>query len=334
MIYLERILFCWGLRKGKIQSMPIVSVVIPTFNRSHYLKAAIQSVLRQTYQDFEIIVVDDGSTDDTRKVVSSFGSRVLYFHQSNHGSPQARNVGLRLAKGKYLALLDCDDLFSTDRLVRGVEVLNQMPQIALVHGEVEAIDSEGKLIPKETAYIRKFYQKERKDGSGYLRILKGNAMFPSTILFRRECLNHAGFFNPAFAPREDYDWYLRLALEHQVYLLESPPVALYRKHKINQSSRYDSKAIARVYVAILQQQLTFISERLTPSPLSSPPFRGRGKGEGEYQNVRSAILAKLAEYYWTCDLKREVRTSLFEAIRLNPSIVFDPYSLKRLILSL
>ena len=279
---------------------------------------AIRSILNQTYQDFEIIVVDDGSTDDTKKVASSFGPKVVYFYQSNQGSPIARNVGLKLAKGKYLALLDCDDLFLRNRLERGVKILDQMSDISLVHGEVEAIDSEGKPVPEETAYIKKFYSREKKEGSGYLQILKGNAMFPSTILFRRECLDRAGFFNPSFIPREDYDWYLRLAAKEQVYLLDGP-IVLYRRHKANQSLQYDSRAIARVYVAILQQQLSFISGR----------FSGF-----EYRKMRSAILAKLAEYYWTADFKKEVRTSLFEAIRLDPAAAFDLHSLKRLILSL
>ena len=299
--------------------MPTVSIIIPTFNRSHYLQMAIQSILNQTYQDFEIIIVDDGSTDDTKKVASSFGPKVIHFYQSNQGPSVARNVGLHRARGKYLALLDCDDLFLPDRLERGVKALDRMPHVGLVHGEVEVIDSEGQIIPEETNYNQKLYAKERKEGSSYLRILKGNAMFPSTILFRRECFERAGLFNPAFAPREDYDWYLRLALSHQVYLLEGPPVTSYRLHEANQSLRYDSKAIARVYVGILQQQLSLISERFTG-------FR--------YRSLRSAILAKLAEYYWTGDFKKEVRTSLFEAIRLDPATAFDLHLLKRLILSL
>ena len=299
--------------------MPIVSIVIPTFNRSRYLRKAIESVLAQTFQDFEIIVMDDGSTDDTRKIASSFGSKVSYFYQTNQGSPEARNAGLRLAKGKYLGLLDCDDLFLPDWLERGMEILNRMPQVALVHGETEVIDSEGKLIPEETAYIRKFYEKERKEGSGYLRILKGNAMFPSAILFRRECLERVGFFNPAFAPREDYDWYLRLALQNQVYLLERPAVVLYRRHKVNQSGQYDSKATAQVYVAILEQQLSLISKYMIGS---------------QYRRVRGSILAKMAEYHWTRGSKKEVKASLLEAIRLDPAAVFNLSSLKRLVFSL
>ncbi len=299
--------------------MPTVSIVIPTFNRSHYLKMAIQSVLNQTYQDFEIVVVDDGSTDDTQKVASSFGDKVLYFYQSNQGSPIARNMGLKLAKGKYLALLDSDDLFLPDRLERGVKALDRMLHIGLVHGEVKVINAQGAIIPEDTAYFQKFYVTERKKGSSYLQILKGNAMFPSTILFRRECLDRAGFFNPNFQPREDYDWYLRLALQDQVDLLEGPAVAFYRRHKTNLCLKYDLQATSRVYVEILQQQLSLISKY----------FSGL-----QYRRIRSAILAKLAEYYWTANLKREVRTSLFEAICLDPSIVLDPHSLKRLIFSL
>lgn len=298
---------------------PTVSVVIPTFNQSYYLGKAIQSVLNQTYQNFEVIVIDDGSIDDTRTVATSFGEKVVYFYQSNQGSPIARNVGLKMAKGKYLAILDSDDLFLPDRLERGVKVLEEMPYIGLVHGEVEAIDSKGSLISRETAYIKKFYSQEKKQGSGYFRILKGNAMFPSTILFRRECLNRTGFFNPSFVPREDYDWYLRLALTDQVYLLDSPAIVLYRRHEASQSLQHDSQAIACVYVEILKQQLSLIANRFSNL---------------QYRKMRSAILAKLAEYQWTNRSKEEVKTNLCEAIRLDPTTAFDPHSLKRLILSL
>ena len=299
--------------------MVTVSVIIPTFNGSKFLGTAIESVLNQTYQDFELIVVDDGSTDDTRKVVSQFGEKVFYFYQPNQGSPQARNAGLRLTRGIYLALLDSDDVFLPDRLERGVEFLNRTPDVALVHGETQVVDSYGKPVPEATEYNRGLYAKERREGSSYFRILDGNAMFPSTILFRRECLDRVGFFDPAFPPREDYDWYLRFALDYKVQLLESPPVCQYRLHNQNQSNRYDAEAIARVYVAILNRQLSLIRTR----------FQGI-----QYRKMRSRILAKQAEYHWTNHSKQEVRESLLEAIRLDPSIALDWRSLRRLIFSL
>src|SRR5436309_855641 len=111
----------------------LVSVVIPTFNSADYLVQAIQSVLAQTYQDFEILVVDDASTDHTEEAIQPFADRVIYLRQERGGPSVARNRGILQAKGELIAFLDADDLWRPNKLARQVEYLNQHPEACLVY---------------------------------------------------------------------------------------------------------------------------------------------------------------------------------------------------------
>src|SRR5450755_820624 len=129
---------------------PRVSVIVPAYNAAVYLPHAIDSVLAQTFVDWEIVVVDDGSTDHTQSVVESYrpalADKLQYIHQSNHGLPAARNTGIKAARGEFIALLDADDVWLPQRLERGVQVLDSDPEIGLVHARVARIDTKGMVI--------------------------------------------------------------------------------------------------------------------------------------------------------------------------------------------
>jgi glycosyltransferase involved in cell wall biosynthesis len=124
--------------------MPMVSVIIATYNRARYLPATVASVLGQTFHDFELIVVDDGSTDDTAVVLKPFQGRLRYVYQENAERGAARNRGLRLASGKYVAFLDSDDLWAPNKLEAEVETLRRRPGLGLVYSDACYIDSEGR----------------------------------------------------------------------------------------------------------------------------------------------------------------------------------------------
>ena len=114
--------------------MPKVSVIIPAYNASDYIAAAINSVLRQTFKDYEIIVVNDGSTDNTVDVLKPFMSRIRYIYQDNKGEKGAKNTGIKLAEGEYIALLDSDDLWMEDKLERQVPILDESgPEVGIIH---------------------------------------------------------------------------------------------------------------------------------------------------------------------------------------------------------
>ena len=111
---------------------PLVSVIIPTYNSSQYIKEAIDSVLAQTYKNFEIIVIDDGSTDNTKEVLAPYLSVIKYIYKNNGGPASARNRGIKEANGEFVAFLDADDVWKPDRLARGVDILDQRPEVGLI----------------------------------------------------------------------------------------------------------------------------------------------------------------------------------------------------------
>lgn len=126
-------------------SAPLFSVIIPVFNGAGTIARAIQSVLEQSFRDFELIVVDDGSSDETGAVVQGFGDRLRYLHQDNAGVSRARNNGAQLARGQWLAFLDCDDWFLPDRLARHAAMIQVSPSLDFLIGGFESRDEHGKL---------------------------------------------------------------------------------------------------------------------------------------------------------------------------------------------
>jgi len=130
-------------------SKPLVSVVIPTYNSAQYLPESIESVLSQSWQDFEIIIVDDGSTDNTQEVVGAFKSiKIRYVRQEHSGGPsRPRNVGIHHARGKYISLFDSDDLMSRHKLAEAVPFLEQYPDLGLLFANFEVCNERGDIFP-------------------------------------------------------------------------------------------------------------------------------------------------------------------------------------------
>ena len=130
-------------------SLPTVSVIIPTFNRAEFICSAIKSVLKQTYSDFELIVVDDGSTDDTGLRVRQLNdSRLKYIWQPNHGRSHARNRAILEAKGSFIAFLDSDDLYLPEKLALQVDYFNQHPEVSMIYTSAYCINEAGNRLPE------------------------------------------------------------------------------------------------------------------------------------------------------------------------------------------
>lgn len=234
----------------------LVSVVIPTYQRGYILDRAIQSVLDQTYRQVEIVVADDGSTDSTREVVARFGPVVRYFHQPNAGVSAARNLGLRNARGEFIALLDSDDCWLPWKLEAQVRLLKRFPEVGMVWTDMVAIDDDGRCL--DEAHLRNFYHAYRElptndffERSGRLidlwpeapeqlarrhyfvgdifsQMLLGNLVHTSTVLLRRERLQLVGGFDQThrFAG-EDYEYHLTTSYHGPVALLDVSSI-LYR----------------------------------------------------------------------------------------------------------
>jgi len=186
--------------------MPKVSVIIPTYNRAHLVTLAIESVLSQTYQDFEIIVVDDGSRDNTQAIIESISDpKIRYLYQANQGPGAARNTGIRAATGQYVAFLDTDDLLLPEKLALQVEALGKQPELGLVAGGHLFVDEAGKPLAERRPWL----------SHPELSLTTWLYTCPITInaaLVRREWLARAAGFDPALGGQaEDWDLWLRLA---------------------------------------------------------------------------------------------------------------------------
>jgi glycosyltransferase involved in cell wall biosynthesis len=196
--------------------MPRVSIIIPAYNAAAFLPDALESVLRQTYQDWEVILVDDGSTDNSRAVVESFlpgfQGKLHYLYQSNQGQSAARNLGIRNSSGEFIALLDADDAWLEQRLELGVAVLDSDPNAGLVHGKVARINEAGEFIEYPPSPPRK-YLEGRIAGAIYTR--RAHLLCP-TILFRRACVDAVGVFDEPMRATEDRDLCFRIAERYDV----------------------------------------------------------------------------------------------------------------------
>ena len=210
--------------------MPLVSAAIITYNRAHYLDGAIASVLDQTFDDFELIVVDDGSTDDTERVVARYGDRVRYVRREHGGKAAARNAAAELAAGDYLAFCDSDDMWYPDRLARQVRVLRADPRVGMVHGHVDVVDAQGRPLPERTAAGRAVFGAAHRKRATYASYAFDCRCLSSTVLLRREVFDAVGLYDCRL-PIEDYDFYLRLVLAYEVAFLHGPALAVYRAHE-------------------------------------------------------------------------------------------------------
>lgn len=208
------------------EQLPRVSVIVPTHNSARYLPEAIDSVLGQTYRDFEIIVVDDGSTDDTQEVLARYGDQIRVVRQRNQGSAAARNAGILAARGEFIAFLDADDLWLPQKLERQMPLFGERPEIGWVYSDYREFDESG-------LRTRSFFEREglRPPPEGWvlLALAKGCITWTTTVVVRASCFQEAGLFDGAFPRAQDYDMWLRLAARFPVACV-AEVLALYRRH--------------------------------------------------------------------------------------------------------
>jgi glycosyltransferase involved in cell wall biosynthesis len=206
---------------------PIVSVIVPTYNRGNYLKKAISSVLSQTFKDFEIIVINNYSTDNTLEVINQFkDSRIKVINFKNEGIiAKSRNQGICQSTGKYIAFLDDDDLWISDKLQVQVKYLEENPICGMVYSNVFKIDeNDGKhgllLIPKQL-----------KNGRIFSYLVHENIIPILSVLMKREVVQQIGLFNEdvAIKAAEDYEYWLRISLHFDICYIDKV-LASYRTH--------------------------------------------------------------------------------------------------------
>lgn len=207
-------------------TIPRVSVIIPTFNCARFLGRAISSVLSQTYSHYEIIVVDDGSTDGTKDVVVQFGDRVHYLCQPNRGLSSARNLALSKARGEFIAYLDADDMWYPHKLDKQVTFLDAHKEYGLVHSDVTIISETDDVI-----YHRLNQETLRRFPVGYctLDLLRRCHIYIPTVLERRDCIERVGIFDERLKAAEDYFHWIMVAIDGRAFGYIDEPLTMYRR---------------------------------------------------------------------------------------------------------
>ncbi|MEW6536019.1 MAG: glycosyltransferase [Candidatus Auribacterota bacterium] len=216
--------------------MPAVSVVIPTYNSGKYLLQTLQSVLNQTYKDFEILVVDDGSTDNTQQIIQSVirqhPDKIRYMYQENSGVGAARNNGIRHARGQYIAFLDADDVWLPQKLQVQIDFIQRNSEYDFVFSDVIAMDENG--------HNGKRMMQFKKPRSGYIfyDLLEENFISLPTSFVKRDCIEKVGYFceDRIIMSAEDHHFWLKLALCSKGGYIDQP-LACYRIRSDSISSK-------------------------------------------------------------------------------------------------
>ncbi len=204
----------------KTDMPPLFSVVIPSYNRKKFLKKSIDSVLNQTFKDYELLVIDDGSTDSSILLVSEYiGKGLTYIRTSNFGVSHARNTGILNSRGSYIAFLDSDDCWEPEKLRYVYDYINKYPETDLFHSE-ETWIRDGKVLKQKEKYTR-------HSGWIYTQCLPLCCIGMSTLVVKKSFFNKIGLFDEEMPVCEDYDFFLRATLANEVILI---PIALTVKH--------------------------------------------------------------------------------------------------------
>jgi glycosyltransferase involved in cell wall biosynthesis len=244
--------------------MPKVSVVIPAFNAMKYLPKTVESVLSQSFSDFEVIVVNDGSSDETEQWVSQIeDARIKLISQTNQGLAAARNTGIQNSEGEYIAFLDADDLWEATKLEKQVLILEEAPQTGLVYTWLAYIDDEG--IPTGRVF------KNCEEGNVWRRLIEHNIVESGSVaMVRRQCFDTCGVFDQnlhSFV--EDLDMWLRIA-RHYPFQVVREPLVYYRQHSTSASRSWE--AMERSFEIVIEKTFASVPQELQNLKQSSYGF--------------------------------------------------------------
>lgn len=279
----------------------LVSVVIPTYNRARYLAEAVESVLAQSYPHVEVIIIDDGSTDDTSAVAARYASKVRYVWQPNSERGAARNRGLRLARGEFVAFLDSDDVWMPDKLARDLQLFQRRPEIGLVYSDIRLMDAQGRRL-----------QRIRRPGChGWVtgHLLRENFLSIGAHLARTQAFRDAGGFREEreLAGSEDWEAWVRLSTRVQFGYVASPTTHV-RVHPDNSMSNAAGMERSMWHACALMETADFLTLK-----------------QRRALSRRRATIALVCAINFCCagDCPR-ARAYLRAAIGHSPRVVLDP----------
>ncbi|MEI6145322.1 MAG: glycosyltransferase [Methylococcales bacterium] len=284
-------------------SNPLISIIIPVYNGERYLTEAIESALAQSYKHFELLIINDGSTDNSAAIIKPFlkDLRVIYIEQKNAGVAAARNAAIKQAKGKYIGFLDQDDLWLSNKLEVQVAALELNANVFFVHSRHDVIDAEGNNIDYDLI--------TRVSGYCFEELFKKNRIAVLTVLIRKTIFEEIGLFNEQLSGVDDYDMWLRITLKYPIKYIDLS-LACYRFHDNN-----ISKNNFKMTILDLNTITTFLFEH--PEALS---------------RVNSKVVrARLYELYhqlggwyaWSTQDFNQASNHYWLAIQNNPLVLND-----------
>ena len=216
--------------------MPKVSIVLPTYNQERYISDAIDSVLHQTYQDFEIIVVNDASSDGTVTCVQAYSdSRIfLYSLPQNQGESAATNFGIQQAQGEWIAILHSDDIFAANKLEKQIDYIEQNPDIGAVLTQVQVINETKQPLSSENHPLQRIFAQPNRSRFQWLNhfFRKDNCLCQTSAMIRRQYYDEIGLYDLRFRQIPDFDFWVRFCLKYDIHIL-SEPLTYYRVHDSN-----------------------------------------------------------------------------------------------------
>lgn len=292
--------------------MPRISVIIPTYNRARFLGRAIESVMAQSYRDFEVIVIDDGSTDSTREVVGAFSTDVWYYYQENSGFSASRNRGIALARGEYITFLDSDDVLLEDALQLGVEVLESHPDVGYVYGRAYYVDERDHIISVKKSAT--FEETCVLDGKDQIRDMLFTYRIPiNGVMVRRRCFESGAEFDEGLSYiAEDLLLFIRIAKKCSVGYI-AKPLSSILIHSGNTCRTPNPYQAERSYLAVLQE--------IFEDPELAKRFAHLKR------KVYSHYYWIIAENAYRADM-RMCRSYLIMAIRARPRVLFSERGFK------
>jgi glycosyltransferase involved in cell wall biosynthesis len=283
----------------KVTLMPKISAIIPTYNRSGMVKEAISSVLAQTEPNLEVIVVDDGSTDDTRIVVESLADkRVSYFYKNNAGPASARNFGLSKATGQYVAFLDHDDLWPPNYLEVMLSRLEKNTEFGAAYSPITAVYPDG-------GEVKSYKRPDGKSGWLAVNLFKHGFVWTSATLIRREVLKNFYFDESLKTSYEDGDFFLRLSMKTQ-FLFVADVEAVRRNHAENFSTKV---GVLPTRILVLERfYFRLGGNKIVPARVARRRLSHACRKVAEerrHEGSRSAAITlyKRAIKYWPLDLR-------------------------------
>lgn len=223
---------------------PLISIVMVNYNQEKYLKEAIDSVIAQTYDNWELIIVDDGSTDASVEIIKSYRDtriRPVYLKENKHIC-QATNLGFQYVKGEYVARLDSDDVWCEKKLEKQIEFFQKYPEAEVCFTKLDLIDESGNDVNETLSDLYNLYNTRQKDRKAWIRFFffLGNSLIQSTMVFKKRLLDVVGGFNLSYMQTHDFDFFVRLIKKTDFYFLEEPLIK-YRRTASQNSSLHPEK---------------------------------------------------------------------------------------------